>query len=112
MSGLHWNALQTTVHGVIGLDFDKRSSENQAAMVVREAAHRLRGMSNLLYGMALSHKQAGGHNSEKISFIGAVTDDLALSLERAHAALSLAAEDLENEREHLRKKAKKRGKKA
>jgi hypothetical protein len=107
MSAVNWNALASTVHGVIGLDFDKRPGENQAATVVREAHIRLRGMSTLLYGMAISHRQMGGHNSEQLSFLAACTADLALSLERAGAALNLACEDIANERERM---AKKKGK--
>ena len=108
MSAVNWNALASTVHGVIGLGFDERPGENQAALVVREAHVRLRGMSTLLHGMAISHRQMGGHNAEQLSFLAACTADLALSLERAHAALNLACEDIANERERMAKKKGKR----
>jgi hypothetical protein len=68
------------------LDTDKRWAErdtaNKLSVTAREAAYRLRGLADVLYCIGV-HSE---HQRAEMAFLGASADDIALALERAHAA--------------------------
>jgi hypothetical protein len=68
------------------MDTDARWAERDTANKVHctavEAAHRLRGLADLLYGEAV-HSE---HHRPAFAFLGAAAKDIALALERATKA--------------------------
>jgi hypothetical protein len=69
------------------LDTDQQWAErdlnSKAFATATEAAHRLRGLANVLYGIGISTE----HRREEMSFLGAAAKDIALALERVNKAI-------------------------
>ena len=77
--------MTATVRTIVRLDatddrWASRSPDNQLAMIARETGRRLKGMSDLLYGVAML---SGASGQEQFSFLGAALSDLSMELERA-----------------------------
>jgi hypothetical protein len=81
----HMDALRTPIGTSLGAMWETRDPENKRQVVVSEIAERLRGLSTLMYGMALRDMKGGNPNTAETSFLAASVGDLALALERVHA---------------------------
>ena len=61
----------------------ERDLDSKAFITASEAAHRLRGLANILYGIGVSTD----HRRPEMAFLGDAAQDIALALERVNKAI-------------------------
>jgi hypothetical protein len=83
--------------------WSERSAENKLGCTATEAAHRLRGLASVLYGLGMTTS----HRLHELSFLGAAVSDIALALDRAQRA-HWATQEAEDEKAARKASAKRR----
>ena len=101
---------RTIRHGDTDEQWRARSIDSKMHSTAVEAAHRLRGLSDILYSVGLG----AGHQLRQFLFLGAAAADIALALERASKAQWAAweAEDRKPARKPAAKPRKATGRRA
>jgi hypothetical protein len=81
----HFDALRSIAHHDPESCWAGRSLDSKALVVIEEVAGRLRGLSDVLQGMATLDMVLHGDSHERLRFLANSADDTALALERLSA---------------------------